>query len=58
MVSRPTTECVSHSEALEQARHLAMQWLHPSDTPVDVIDGRSSKPSFPLFSGQRVACCA
>ncbi|KAL3131125.1 hypothetical protein ABBQ38_000430 [Trebouxia sp. C0009 RCD-2024] len=41
MVSRPTTECVSHSEALEQARHLAMQWLHPSDTPVDVIDGRS-----------------
>lgn len=48
MVSRPTTVCVSHADALEQAHHLAMQWLHPTDAPVDIINGRSSKPVSPL----------
>ena len=48
MVSRPTTVCISHAEALQQAHDLAMQWLHPTDEPMDVVEGTTSRSCFPV----------
>ena len=57
MVSRPTDQCISHEEALQQAHHLAMQWLHPSDAPVDALSNLSSKlPTF-LLKEHMLVCC-
>ena len=52
MVSRPTTVCISHAEALQQAHDLAIQWLHPTDASVEILDNSSSKSAF-NFSIQR-----
>ena len=43
MVSRPTTECFSHAETLQKAHDLAMQWLHPTDTPIYSLDNSTSE---------------
>lgn len=56
MVSRPTTVCISHAEALQQARDLAMQWLYPADEPMTIVQGRSSKSISPFVTYQQ-GCC-
>ena len=57
MVSRPTTVCITHAEALQQARDLAVQWLYPADEPMTIVQGRSSK-SYPLFVTYQQGFCA
>lgn len=57
MVSRPTTVCISHAEALQQARDLAMQWLYPADAPLTIVQGSSSK-SYPVFVTYQQGFCA
>ena len=47
MVSRPTTVCISHAEALQQAHDLAVHWLCPTDDPMDIVEGRTSRAHFP-----------
>lgn len=45
LVSRPTTECISHAEALQEAQNLAVQWLHPTGSPVPSLDNHTSECS-------------
>ena len=45
LVSRPTTECISHAEALQEAQNLAVQWLHPTGSPIPSLGKHTSECS-------------
>ena len=46
LLSRSSSECISHSGSLQQAKDLAAQWLHPTAEPLSVLDNNTSKPLF------------
>ena len=43
LLTRPTTQCISHADALQQAQELAVQWLHPTAQPISRLDNGTSE---------------
>ena len=43
LLSRSSSECISHSASLQQAKDLAAQWLHPTAEPLSLLDDNTSK---------------